>query len=120
MIDTFLNVQQRESVPVEIGEPGGIPEPLRERVGIDLQFGDELVLIRRDRREDGLGKDERTVLLLLQIRDGTGMFPPFHQMDPRLVPVHGVQHNLQQRKLPITKTNLIPVFSISVIICYFS
>lgn len=83
-------------LPVEIGEPRRIPESLGERVGIDLEFGDKLVLVGGDRGEDRFREDEGPVLLLFQIGDWTrAMLSPFDQVNPWLIAMHGVQHDLK-------------------------
>lgn len=62
-----------------------------------------MVLVGGDCRKNGLLKDERLVYgLLFEGRDGRVgqtlaallFAPPEHQVDPRLVLVHGVQHDL--------------------------
>jgi len=57
----------------------------------------ELILIGGDSGEYGLREYEGLVRLLLEVHDRLGRagVGPFHQVDPRLVLVHGVQHQLQ-------------------------
>ena len=58
--------------PVVIAQPGGVPEALCEGVRVDLELGDELVLVGGDGREDGLREDVGAVELLLDVEDGSG------------------------------------------------
>ena len=61
----------------------------------------QLVLVGGDGGEHGLGKDERLVVLTLQIVDGPRLTVlPQDQVHPRLVPVHRVQDYLKQRTAP--------------------
>lgn len=57
----------------------------------------ELILIGGDSGEYGLREYEGLVRLLLEVHDllRRARVRPFHQVDPRLVLVHGVQHQLQ-------------------------
>ena len=57
--------------PVIIAQSGRVPESLGEGVGVDLELGDELVLVGRHRREDGLREDVGSVELLLDVEDGS-------------------------------------------------
>lgn len=56
----------------------------------------QLVLVGGDGREDRLGEDVGAVLLLLQVGDGAAVLPPLDEVDAWLVPVHRVEHDLQQ------------------------
>ena len=58
------------SQPFYFADPGRVPEAFGKRVGVDLQFGDELILVCRDCREDSLGEDVGVVVLLLQVHNG--------------------------------------------------
>lgn len=89
-------MKYRKSLPVKICEARRVPEPLGEGVRIDFQFGDELVLIGRNGCENGLGKYEGAILLLLEVGDRTGVVAPFYQVDAWLVSVHRIQNNLQR------------------------
>lgn len=57
----------------------------------------ELILIGGDSGEDGLREYEGLVGLLLEVHDRfrRARVRPFHQVDSRLVLVHGVEHQLQ-------------------------
>lgn len=57
----------------------------------------ELILIGGDSGEYGLREYEGLVRLLLEVHDRLGRtrVRPLHQVDPRLVLVHRVQHQLQ-------------------------
>ena len=57
-------------VALVVVEPGGVPEALGEGVRVDLELGDELVLVGGDGREDSLGEDEGVDVLVLEIGDG--------------------------------------------------
>ncbi len=91
-------VSRRVARVVKVVQPGGIPESLGEGVGVDLELGDELVLIGGDGGEDCLGKDEGVVQLLVNVGDGWATLAADHKVDARLVAVHGVQNNLEKRK----------------------
>lgn len=61
-----------------------------------------MVLVRGDGGEDALGEYERLELFLLEVRDGSvdGTVSSEHEVDPWLVFVHRVQHQLvKQNKL---------------------
>lgn len=89
----------QKNSPLEIRQPGGIPEAFSERVAVDLEFGDELVLVSGDGGEDTLREDVGAVVLLLQIGDGAReALLETHQVDPWLVPVHRVEDNLQEKR----------------------
>ena len=68
--------RRRRKSGIKVGlvvvEPGRVPEAFGERVGVDLEFGDQLVLVRRDRGEDRLGEDVGVVVFLLEVDDGAG------------------------------------------------
>lgn len=60
----------------------------------------QLILIRRDGGENGLREDKRLVLLLLEVGDVQAAVVGVSTADQvysRLIPVHRVQHDLQQR-----------------------
>lgn len=81
------------NLPVEIRQPRRVPESFGERIGIDLELGDELVLIGGDGREDRLREDVRLVVHVLQVFRAGGHLlagTQADQVDPRLVPVHRV------------------------------
>lgn len=72
----------------------GVSEALCERITFDLQSGDLLILISCDGCKLCLFEDEcldRTIVgrgrFMLSLSD--------HDVDPGLVSVHGVQHNLR-------------------------
>lgn len=70
----------------------------------------QLILIRRDGGENGLREDERLVLLLLEVGDVQAAVvgvPTPDQVYPRLIPVHRVQHDLQQRDGEIIRRSII-------------
>lgn len=62
-----------------------------------FRFTHQLVLIRSDCREDGLGENEGLKVLLLEVCDRwiARALPPPYQVNSRLVLVHGVQHQLK-------------------------
>lgn len=93
-----LNMTSYEykSLPIKIGETRRVPKPLSEGIRIDFQFGDELILIGRNCRENSLGKYEGSILLLFQVGDGSGMLPPFYQVYAGLVSMHRIQNDLKQ------------------------
>lgn len=64
----------------------------------------QLILIGRDGGENGLREDKRLVLLLLQVGDVQAAVVGVSTADqvyPRLIPVHRVEHDLQQRDPPL-------------------
>lgn len=56
-----------------------------------------MILVCCDCCEDGLREDVRAILFSLEVGDGTSVLPPLDEMDSRLIPVHGVQHDLKPR-----------------------
>jgi len=61
----------------------------------------QLILICRDSGENGLRKDKRLMLFLLKVGDmhaAVVSVSTTNQVYPRLIPVHRIQYNLQQRK----------------------
>lgn len=62
----------------------------------------QLILIRRDGGENGLREDKRLVLLLLKVADVQAAVvgvSTANQVYPRLIPVHRVEHDLQQTEI---------------------
>ena len=56
----------------------------------------QLVLVGRDSREDSFREDISAELFRFQINDGCRVtFRPPDEMDPWLVAMHRIQHNLQ-------------------------
>jgi len=55
----------------------------------------QLILISRDCCKDRLWENICTILFSLKVGDRAAMFPPLDEVYPRLVPVHGVQHDLK-------------------------
>jgi len=74
---------------------GRVTEALGERVGLNLELGDALVLVGRDSGELGLREDKGPVLLLLNVGHGTVVsLAPLDEIHPRLELVHGVEDQL--------------------------
>uniref|UniRef100_A0A182Q4U6 Uncharacterized protein n=1 Tax=Anopheles farauti TaxID=69004 RepID=A0A182Q4U6_9DIPT len=103
--------------PIEVVQPGRVAETLRERVRVDLELRDELILVGRHRGEDRLRKHERLVVELLQLgrtRRHALVRPDAHQVDARLVAMHRVQHDLARlvhlvvRQLDLLERNHLP------------
>ena len=79
---------------VKVG-PGRVSESLGEGVGLNLKFCDALVLVGGDGGELGLRKDKCSVLLLLDVGDGSVLaLPPLDEVHAGLELVHGVQDDL--------------------------
>lgn len=77
-------------LPIKVRQSRRIPESFCEGVGVDLELGDELVLVGSDGREHRLREHEGAVLLPRQVGDGPAPLTDFHEVDARLVPVHRV------------------------------
>ncbi len=61
-----MSHRRRHVVRVEVVESRRVPEAFGERVGVDLELGDELVLVGSDSGEDRLGKHKRVVKFSFQ------------------------------------------------------
>jgi len=99
--ELLLQEQGLHGIAIEVGEAGGVAESLGERIRVDLQFGDQLVLVGRHRRENCLWEHVGLVVQVLQflgIRRNALAMAKTHQVDPGLVAVHRVQNDLEGEK----------------------
>ena len=84
-------------IRVVIIQPRRISEAFGERVGINFQLCDQLILIGSHCRENGFGENKCMVVFSLQVRDGAGVqrVPAGYQMNSGLEPVHGIEDHLK-------------------------
>ena len=102
----------------KVGETRRVAEALGERIRVDLELGDELILIGGDGYERRLGEYERLVLDVLdegverqrgrgrlelgnEVGGGVRVIGPLDQVHARLILVHRVEHDLSTTTLII-------------------
>lgn len=89
---------ERAGVPFKVGEARRVAEAFGERIAVDLQFGNQLVLVGSHCCEHRLGEDVRAELLGLEVGERCVVaLDAADQVHSRLGSVHRVQHNLQKK-----------------------
>lgn len=85
--------------PIVLRQTWRIPEALRKRIRVDLELGDELILVCGHRGEYGLREHERLVLVVLKFtrwRWHRLAATQSHEMDAWLITMHWVEDDLRR------------------------
>lgn len=63
-------ISNRFILPIKIRKPGRISKTFGEGIGVNFQFGDELILVGCYCGKHGFGEDERSILFLFEVSNG--------------------------------------------------
>lgn len=80
--------QALHTLPLNVSEPGGVPESFGKRIAVYFQLGYQLVLVGSDCCENCLWKDECSEFFRLQIEQGGRVVFLLYDVHPWLVLMH--------------------------------